>query len=138
PVRQELSAWISSNGKIEPIEQHVLQAQLTGFIDKVAIKEGQAAAQGQTLATIDTRDLNTELLHAKEQLSVAERDHRLALSGGSPVEIAQIESDLAKANSEISRLKGEYETRKRLFDKNAITRQEVDQAKTELDRAEAD
>src|SRR5437762_4670408 len=63
PQRQDLSSWISSNGKVEPIEPHVLQAEITGFIDKVFVKEGQAIRQGQTLATLDGRDLRTERTH---------------------------------------------------------------------------
>jgi len=138
PVHQDLSAWVSSNGKVEPIEQHVLQAQLTGFIEKLYVKEGQAVSAGQTLATIDTRELRTDLTHARETLSLAESDQQLAHSGGSPVETAQIESDLMKANAEITRLQSEYDRAERLFSKNAGTKQEVDQAKTELDRAKRD
>src|SRR5436190_12092237 len=109
PVKQDLSSWISSNGKVEPIEPHILQAQLTAFIEKVSIKEGQTVSAGQTLATLDTRDLRTDLTHAREQLSAKESEQQLSHSGGSPEETAQIESDLAKANAEIARLQGDYE-----------------------------
>ena len=74
PVKQDLSSWISSNGKVEPIEPHILQAQLTAFIEKVSIKEGQTVSAGQTLATLDTRDLRTDLTHAREQLSAKESE----------------------------------------------------------------
>src|SRR5262249_54405310 len=31
-VRQNLASWIPSNGKVEPVEPHVLQSQLTTFV----------------------------------------------------------------------------------------------------------
>jgi HlyD family secretion protein len=138
PVKEDLSSWVSSNGKIEPIESHILQAQLTAFIEKIHVNEGQAVSAGQTLATLDTRELRTDLTHAREQLNAAERDQQLAHSGGSPEEVTQLENDLAKINAEIGRLQTENERAQRLYSRNAATKQEADQAKNDLDRAQRD
>src|SRR5262249_48557205 len=56
----------------------------------------------------------------------------------SPDEIAQLDADLAKANSEIERLRRERDSLERLYAKQAATRQEVEQTKTALEKAEAD
>src|SRR5436309_10796034 len=137
-ARQDLSSWISSNGKVEPIEPHVLQAQLTTFIDKIFVKEGQAVTEGQLVAMLDSKDLRSELVHLKEQLATAEDEQRLALAGGSLEERAQIEGDLAKTNDEIKRLQKDRESLQRMAARNAATRQELDENKAALDRAEAD
>ena len=101
PVRQSLSWSITSNGKVEPVEPHVIQAQITTFIEKVSVKEGQTVSRGKTLLTLDATESRSELAHMKELLVAAEDERRVALSGGAPDEIAQLENDLAKTISEI-------------------------------------
>jgi HlyD family secretion protein len=136
--RQNLSSWIPTNGKVEPVEPHVIQAQLATFIETVAVKEGQNVSRGQVLMTLDARDLRSELAHMKEQLVAAEDERRIAAGGGSPEEIAQLDSDLAKTNFEIDRLRRERDSLDRLYARQAATRQEVEQTKTALEKAEAD
>ncbi len=138
PVRQSLSWSITSNGKVEPVEPHVIQAQITTFIEKVSVKEGQTVSRGKTLLTLDATESRSELAHMKELLVAAEDERRVALSGGAPDEIAQLENDLAKTNSEIARLRRQGESLERLYARQAATRDEVDQNKIALQRAEAD
>jgi len=137
-THRNLSSWITTNGKIEPVDPHIIQAQLTTFIESVAIKEGQGAKRGQLLMTLDGKDLKTELAHMREQLVAAEDERKIAVGGGSPDEIAQLDSDLVKTNAEIDRLRSDRDALERLYAKQAATRQEVEQAKTALAKAEAD
>ena len=138
PVRQSLSWSITSNGKVEPVEPHVIQAQITTFIEKVSVKEGQMVSRGKTLLTLDATESRSELAHMKELLVAAEDERRVALSGGAPDEIAQLENDLAKTISEIARLRRQGESLERLYARQAATRDEIDQNKIALQRAEAD
>jgi HlyD family secretion protein len=137
-VRQNLSSWIPTNGKVEPVEPHVIQSQLTTFIETVPVKEGQTVVRGQVLMTLDAKDLTSELAHMREQLVAAEDERKTAVGGGSPDEIAQLNSDLAKTNTEIERLRRERDSLERLYSRQAATRQEVDQTKIALEKAEAD
>ncbi len=138
PVRENISSWIPTNGKVEPIEPHIIQSQLTTFIETVPAKEGQTVVRGQILMTLDAKDLTSELAHMREQLVAAEDERKTAMSGGSPDEIAQLNSDLAKTNAEIERLRRERDSLERLYSRQAATRQEVEQTKTALEKAEAD
>jgi len=137
-VRQNLISWIPTNGKVEPVEPRIIQAPLTTFIEAVAVKEGQRVDRGQLLMTLDAKDLKTELAHMREQLVAAENERKIAVTGGSPEEIAQLESDLVKTNAEIDRLRSERDSLERLYAKQAATRQEIEQTKTALAKAEAD
>ena len=137
PVRQNLISWITTNGKVEPVEPRIIQAQLTTFIEAVAVKEGQRVDRGQLLMTLDAKDLKTELAHMREQLVAAENERKIAVTGGSPEEIAQLDSDLVKTNAEIDRLRSERDSLERLYPR-AATRQEIEQTKTALAKAEAD
>jgi HlyD family secretion protein len=78
------------------------------------------------------------LAHTREQLIAAEDERKIAAGGGSPEEIAQLDSDLAKTNTEIDRLRRERDSLDRLYARQAATRQEVEQTRTALDKAEAD
>jgi len=137
-VGQNLISWSTTNGKVEPVEPRIIQAQLTTFIEAVAVKEGQRVDRGQLLMTLDAKDLKTELAHMREQLVAAENERKIAVTGGSPEEIAQLESDLVKTNAEIDRLRSERDSLERLYLKQAATRQEIEQTKTALAKAEAD
>jgi HlyD family secretion protein len=137
-TRQNVSSWITTNGKVEPIEPHVIQSQLSTFIETVAAKEGQTVGRGQTLVTLDAKDLTSDIAHMKEQLLTAEDERKIAAGGGAPDEIAQLNSDLAKTNSEIDRLRRERDSLDRLYARQAATRQEVDQTKRALEAAETD
>src|SRR5215470_1931313 len=136
--RQDLTSWISSNGKVEPVEPHVIQSQLTTFIQTVSVKQGDRVKRGQVLMTLDAKDLESELSRVKGELVTAEDEHRTAAAGGSPDELAQLQSDLAKTETEIARLRREAESLDRLYAKQAATRQEIEQNKIALDKAEAD
>jgi HlyD family secretion protein len=137
-ARRNLSSWISTNGKIEPIDPHIIQAQLTTFIETIGVKEGQMVGRGQVLMSLDAKDLRSELAHMREQLVAAEDEQKIALGGGSPDEIAQLNTDFAKTTAEIDRLRRERDSLERLYSRQAATRQEVEQTKTALDKAEAD
>src|ERR1043166_3908212 len=50
-VRQNLISAITPNGKVEPVEPRIIQAQLTTFIEGVVVKEGQRVDGGQLLMT---------------------------------------------------------------------------------------
>jgi HlyD family secretion protein len=138
PVRQTFASFITTNGKVEPIEPRSVQARLTTFIETVSVKEGDFVRQGQTLLTLDATEFQSELARAKEQLVAAENDRAVALAGGTPQELAQFENDLTKTNSEIQRLRRQNESLTRLYARQAATRDELDQNKTALERAETD
>ena len=137
-VRQNITSFITTNGQVEPVDPHIIQAQLTTFVDSVLAKESQTVSRGQLLVTLDATEARSELARAREQLVAARDAHRIARSGGSLDERAQLEADLAKTDAEIGRLRHEVEALQRLYGKQAATRDELEQNKLALEKAEAD
>jgi len=135
--RENLSAAISSNGKVEPVAPHVLRAQFATFVERVAALEGKNVKAGQPLVELQSAEMQAGLARAKQEMVTAEDQLRAARSGGSPEEVAQLESDRRKNDAEVSRLRREREALERLVAKQAATRDELDQKKLELERAEA-
>lgn len=137
-VDQDLSAWTSGNGKIEPIDPRIIQSQLTTRIDRIDVKEGQTVKAGDLLLVLDATDAKSDLARTREQLAAAEEEQKTALRGGASDELAQIQSDLTKTNSEIKRLTKERDQLQRLYAAKSATRTEVDQNTTALEKMEAD
>lgn len=48
-ARSDVSAWIASNGKVEPTDPHIIVAHPDGFVREVLVTEGAVAAPGQLL-----------------------------------------------------------------------------------------
>src|SRR5437868_13260929 len=80
-VRQELSSWTTGNGKVEPVEPHVIQSQLSTRIAAVYVKEGQMVKAGDALLQLDATDAKGELARVRDQLIGAQEDHKTALQG---------------------------------------------------------
>jgi HlyD family secretion protein len=104
----------------------------------VHVAEGQGIKRGQLLLTLDAAQTRAELARAREQLVAAQEDVRAARAGGPPAEVAQLQSDLRKAEAERDRLRREREALERLVAKQAATKDELDLNHTALERAEAD
>jgi HlyD family secretion protein len=138
PSRENLSASISTNGKVEPIAPFPIRAQLTTFVVKVHAVEGQPVKRGQLLLELDAADARTALARAREQLVSAQDDLRAARTGGRADDAARIDSDLRKARDEGARLQAEQSALQRLLVRQAATQLEVAQNQLALDRARAD
>src|SRR6516162_7491562 len=68
PSRRNLSSWIATNGKVEPVDPRIVQSQLSTFVETIRVKEGQMVGRGQVLMALDAKDLRGELAHMHEHL----------------------------------------------------------------------
>ena len=137
-ARENLSAFVSSNGKVEPITPYSLRAELSTFVDKVLVVEGQPVKRGQVLLLLDANDARAQLARTREELASAQDALGVARAGGAPDEAAQIESDLRKTEIDRARLRRERDALERLVAKQAATKDELSQNQVQLERAEAD
>ncbi len=135
--RENLSATIASNGKVEPLEPQTFRAPFDGFVSRVLAVEGRAVRRGELLLEMETAETAAALARAKEELVAAEEALRAAQSGGSSGEIAQLEKDIRASDAELARLRHDREALTRLLAKQAATKDELERNKLELDRAEA-
>lgn len=138
PVRQNVIASISSNGKVEPISPYTVRAQLDTFVQKVYASEGQNVKKGQLLLELDVKDVTAQLSAAKSKLLRAQDDLRAAQSGGRSDEAARVSSDLAKAQADRDRLRRNHDSLERLLEKGAATKEELAANELALAKADAD
>ncbi len=135
-VRENLSASITSNGKVEPITPHELRAQVNTFVRRVVAVEGQAVKAGQLLVELDSAEIQAEVARLRNELLAAQDALRAARGGGSAEARAQLEADLRQAEADVARLRRERAALERLLEKQAASQAELDKAKLDLARAE--
>ena len=138
PVRENLVASVSSNGKVEPISPYVMRAQLDTFVQKIHAQEGEAVKKGQLLLELDVKDAAALLAQAQARLLQAQDDLRAAQGGGRSDASARASGDLAKAIAERDRVKRNHDALQRLVAQQAATKDELAANEVELTKAQAD
>lgn len=138
PVRENLVASVSSNGKVEPISPFVMRAQLDTFVQKIHAVEGQAVKKGQLLLELDVKDAAALLAQAQSKLLQAQDDLRAAQGGGRSDAAAKASGDLAKAIAERDRVKRSHDALQRLIAQQAATKDELAANEVELTKAQAE
>jgi RND family efflux transporter MFP subunit len=99
------------SGTLTPLSRVAIKPKLPGTIERMMVDIGDAVAMGQTIATIDRREIDAQADAAVATVSVGK---------------AALESaEAALANAVL-----EYERARNLFDKGALPRQRLDGAQT--------
>jgi HlyD family secretion protein len=136
-TRHPIESWISTNGKIEPIQPFVLRARLDTFVLRVPVTNGQTVHKGQLLVELDGSSAAAKLAQARQNLLAARRQLRYALAGGPPLQRAQLASELAKSQATRDRLAAEHKSLEILVQQHAATPDELAQNQLRLTEAEA-
>jgi HlyD family secretion protein len=135
--REDLASAITSNGKVEPISPFVAHAQFPAFVDKVMATEGQSVHRGQVVLVLDAADMKSQLAQARADLLAAQTALQNARTGGPPSEVAQLEGDLQKAQSQVANLERTQKVLADLVAKQAATQDELAQNQAVLAQARA-
>src|SRR4051812_40082160 len=91
---------ISTNGKMEPVDNFQANALAAASVRKVHVKEGDQVKAGQLLVQLDDAAARAEAARARAQLSAAEANLAAVRNGGSQEEVLRNSADLVKARSE--------------------------------------
>ncbi|MGA8012531.1 MAG: efflux RND transporter periplasmic adaptor subunit [Candidatus Acidiferrales bacterium] len=134
-THEDLSATITSNGKVEPISATVARAEFPTFVDKVMVTEGQAVRRGQVILTLDAADVRSQLAQARADLLSVQNDLRNARAGGPPDQVAQLNGDLQAAQVQVKNLEGNEQALESLVAKQAATQDELAQTQASLAKA---
>ena len=136
-MRQDLSATISSNGKVEPISPDIAHAEFATFVEKLMAVEGQAVRKGQVILTLNAADIRAQLAQAQSDLISAQTGLRNAQAGGAPDQVAQLEGDLQAAKVQVANLERTEKALEGLVAQQAATQDELSQNQASLAKARA-
>jgi HlyD family secretion protein len=122
---EELPDYIASgNGRIEATEYDIA-TKIAGRLTKVLAEEGDTVEAGQTLAVIDTDDLNAQLREANASYKEAVEARKYAIAI-----VEQYKSELTYAQTELRRFL-------ELSKKGHVSQENVDQKRTAFKSADA-
>jgi HlyD family secretion protein len=136
-TREDLTASITGNGKVEPISPTVARAQFPTFVADVKTTEGQSIHKGQLILTLDSADVRAQLSQARAELLAAQTELHNAHAGGPPDEVAQLQGNLQNAETQVASLERTQQALAQLVAKGAATQEEVAQNQTALATARA-
>jgi HlyD family secretion protein len=129
PRRETLISTLPTNAKVEPIEWAPIRVESPGLITKLFVKLGDKVSPGAAIAQISSTGLADQVSAAVARTAQARADLDALSKGGRTTELADIDSNLAKARFELETETKDYNSLKRLLDKQAATRADVEVAK---------
>jgi HlyD family secretion protein len=138
-VRQgPIRSLVSTNGKVEPIQNFEAHAPIATTVKKLLVKEGDHVRKGQLLLQLDDDDIRTQAARAQAQVKTAQADQASLKTGGTQEEVLTLNSQLVKARSARDVSQRSLEALQRLQQEGAASPGEVRQAQDTLQRAQAD
>lgn len=111
-VSREVTEWDEFNGRFAAVDSVEIRPRVSGYITRIAFKEGAEVKKGDLLIEID------------------DREYRAAL--------ARAESEVKRAQTRVSKAERDIERGKKLVEAKAMSREEWDQKSAELEQAKAD
>ena len=116
--------FVSGNGRTEAIEVDIT-TKFGGRLEQLFVKEGDQVEINQTLARIETRELEAQLRRAQAEVRRSEQEKHFAVAV-----IAQRKSELSLTRKDMERSKGLYEN-------DSISLEQLQRDETAVETAKA-
>jgi HlyD family secretion protein len=137
-VRGPIRSVVSTNGKIEPIQNFEAHAPIATTVKRVLVKEGDHVRKGQLLLQLDDADIRSQAAKAQVQIKTAQADQSDLKTGGTQEEVLTLNAQLVKARSARDAAQNNLDALRRLQQQGAASPGEVRVAEDALRRAQAD
>lgn len=138
--RGPIRSLVSTNGKIEPIQNQNLEAHapISTTVKRLLVKEGDTVRKGQLLIQLDDADIRSQAARAQAQIKAAQAEQSDLKIGGTQEEVLTLNTQLVKAQSARDVAQRNLEALRRLQKEGAASPGEVRAAEDTLQRAQAD
>ncbi len=136
--RGPIRSLISTNGKVEPIDNFEAHAPVATTVKRLFVKEGDRVRKGQLLLQLDDADLRSQAARAQAQMKAAQADESDLSTGGTREEMLTLDAQLVKARSALDFAQRNLDALRRLQQQGAASAGEVKQAEDAVQRAHAD
>jgi HlyD family secretion protein len=135
--QSSIRSVVSTNGKIEPVNNFEAHAPVAASVQRVLVKEGDSVRKGQLLVILDDADARAQAARAETQLRAAQADLAASEHGGNQEEVFSLEAQLVKAANDRDTAQRNLEALKKLQQEGAATAGEVRNAQNALAGANA-
>ena len=133
---QTLRKQVSTNGKVEPIDEYQAHAPFPGVIQRILVNVGDHVTQGQLVAQMDDSDARAKVASSAAALSAAELARRDMQQGGSLDERNRFTSNINSARLEQQQAAANLAAVQALFARGSASASEVASAQQRLRASE--
>lgn len=132
-----ITASISTNGKIEPINNFEAHAPMATTVTRVFVQQGDWVKAGQLVLQLQDADARARAARAEAQLRGAQAEVSAVESGGTQEEVLNTRNALIKAQADRDAAQRNLQAMERLLQTGAASQAEVDAARNQLKIAES-
>jgi HlyD family secretion protein len=134
--RKQADDALKLSGNIEAHES-LVSFKISGRIVELPVEEGQNVQAGRLLARLDDDDYRQDVAVSEAAARVRDRQLQLSMAGSREQDINAARQALMDAQADLEQKKKDFERYDTLYREDEISAQTRDQAKTNLDRAQA-
>jgi len=129
---------VSTNGKVEPLQNFEAHAPIGTTVKKMLVREGDHVRKGQLLVQLDDAKARSQAAQAKAQVLAADAGLSAVQSGGNREEILTLDSQISKARTDCDTAQRNLDALRRLRQQGAASPGEIKNAEDQLKRANTD
>jgi len=130
--RQNLTASIATNGKIEALDNFEAHAPVATTVKKVYVQQGRWVKPSQLLLQLEDANARLQAARAEAQLKGAQADISAVEQGGTKEEVLATRNALVKARADREAAQRNLEAMQRLIRTGAASQAEVDAAQNQV------
>jgi len=137
-LRTTIRSMVSTNGKVEPLENFEAHAPIGTTVKRLLVKEGQHVKRDQLLVQMDDAEARSAAARAMTQVRASQAEVSGLANGGNQEEVLTLEAQLVKAHAERDTAQRNLDALERLQQDGAASEGEVKVAQDRRARADAD
>ncbi len=128
-----LRPFIEAIGSLTPYDEVIVSTEIDGLLKDLLVEEGEKVSKGMLLARIDDTDYALEVTRAQSVVQAADSRLQQLLAGARPQEIQLAKAEVDQTLADLEKRKADLARAKGLYEKNYISAQEWDSARTAYD-----
>jgi HlyD family secretion protein len=136
--RGTIRSVVSTNGKVEPLQNFEAHAPVGTTVKKILVREGDQVKKGQLLLQLNDAQARSQAARVQAQVLAAEADLNAIQKGGNHEEILTLGSQITKARTDCDTAQRNLNALRRLREQGAASPGEIKNAEDQLNRANAD
>ncbi len=136
--RGDIRSVISTNGKVEPVQNFEAHAPVATTVARLYVKEGDHVKRGQLLLVLDDAPARAQSARAQTQMRAAQSDLSATERGGTQEEVLTTQTALRKARTDRDTAQRNLDALKRLQAQGAASAGEVQDAQNALAHADGE
>lgn len=136
--RSTIRSVVSTNGKVEPLENFEAHTPIGTTVKKLLVREGDHVKKGQLLVQLNDADARSQAARAEAQVLAADADFSAVEKGGNREEVLTLDSQITKARADADTAQRNLDALRSLQQQGAASTGEIKNAEDQAKRANAD